>query len=177
MQHSIFKNAFLKAFTFAVLFLSAFKTKAGGDVYEIYLNSKLIAKQFVTQPLNIKDLQLDRANSNDRLVIIYNHCGQTGKGRTIAIKDDKGKVLREWKFADAKGSDVSMVIPVKELLTLAKNYSEKHLTLYYAAQQLPKGRLLTSVNLENKNVSFYHADGRLSRLKLFAGTFFNFIEI
>ena len=58
-------------------------------------------------------------------------CGQTGKGRSIAIKDDKGKIVKEWKFANATGSNESMVIPAKELLQLAKTNSKTHLTLYY----------------------------------------------
>lgn len=154
MQNSSFKNAFVKAFTFGVLSLFTFNAIAGGDSYEIYLNNKLILKQYVAQPLNIKSLQLDKINSNDQLVILYSHCGQTGKGRSIAIKDDNGKILKEWKFANATGSDESMVIPAKEILQLAKNNTITYLTLYYTAQQLPKGRMLTSVDLGKHNVTF-----------------------
>lgn len=160
MEHSIFRNALVKAFTFALLSLFTFSAKAGGDMYEIYLNNKLLLKQFVTQPINIKNLELDKANANDRLVIIYSHCGQTGKGRTIAIKDDKGNILKEWKFANATGSNESMVIPVKELLLLAKNNHKIHLSLYYAAQELPKGRMLTSMDLVNSNETFYKPKAR-----------------
>ena len=156
MQHSSFKNAFVKTFAFAVLSLFTFKAIAGGDSYQIYLNNKLILKQYVTRPLNIKSLQLDKANSNDQLVIFYSHCGQTGKGRSIAIKDDNGKILKEWKFANATGSNESMVIPAKELLQLAKNNIKTHLTLYYTAQELPKGRMLTSVDLGKSSLTFNH---------------------
>ncbi len=154
MQHSSFKNAFVKTFAFAVLSLITFNAIAGGDSYQIYLNNKLILKQYVTQSLNIKSLQLEKINSNDQLVILYSHCGQTGKGRSIAIKDDNGKILKEWKFANATGSNESMVIPAKELLQLAKNNIKTHLTLYYTAQELPKGRMLTSVDLGKSNVTF-----------------------
>ena len=154
MQHLSFKNAFVKAFTFAVLSLFTFNAIAGGDSYQIYLNNKLILKQYVTQPLSIKSLQLDKVNSNDQLVIFYSHCGQTGKGRSIAIKDDKGKILKEWKFANATSSNESMVIPAKELLQLAKNKTTIHLTLYYTAQELPKGHMLTSVDLGKSDVTF-----------------------
>jgi len=153
MQHSNFKRTLVKAFTFAALSLSTFDAKAGGDSYEIYLNNKLILKQYVTQPLNIKSLQLDKVNSNDRLVIFYRHCGHTGKGRSIAIKDEKGKILKEWKFANSTGSNESMIIPVKEILQLEKNVNGG-LMLYYAAQQLPKGLMLTSLNIGKNSVTF-----------------------
>ena len=160
MKHSLkeslwinIKLALVKAFTCALFFLFTFTAKAGGDSYEIYLNNKLILKQFVTQPLNIRNLQLDKANSNDRLIIFYSHCGQTGNARSIAIKDDNGNIVKQWKFADATGSNKSMIIPVKELLQLEKNNTKTHLNLYYAAQQLPRGRMLTSVDLGKKDVT------------------------
>ena len=146
MQHTNRKHAFAIVFAFALLSLLSFNVKAGGDSYKIYLNNKLILEQYVTQPLNIKSLQLDNANANDKLVIYYSHCGQVGKGRSLTIKDNKGKILKEWKFANTAGSNESMVIPVKELLELIKN---GHVNLFYAAQQLPKGRMLTSVNLNH----------------------------
>ena len=153
MQHSNLKRNLVKAFTFAALSLFTFNAKAGADSYEIYLNNKLILKQFVTESLNIKSLQLDKANSNDRLVIFYSHCGQTGKGRSIAIKDENGKILKEWKFANSTGSNGSMIIPVKEILQLVKNNTSSRLHLYYAAQQLPKGLMLTSVDLGKSSVT------------------------
>ncbi len=156
MKHLFFKNAFVKALAFVMLSLFTFGARAGGDSYEIYLNNKLILKQYVTQPLNIKSLQLDKANSNDKLVIFYSHCGETGKDRHIAIKDDNGRILKEWKFANSKGSNASMVIPVKELLMIAKQ-SKTHVTLFYSAQQLPKGRLLTSVNIGDA-LTFYRLE-------------------
>lgn len=150
----ISKNAAM-IFAFALLSLFAFKAKAGGDLYEIYLNSKLILKQFATQPLNIKTLQLDRASADDKLVFFYSHCGKTGKDRRIAIKDDKGKILKEWKFADATAGSESMVIPVKEILQLATNKSDGHVVIYYSAQELPRGRMLASLDFRNRSVAFH----------------------
>ncbi len=157
MQHLSLKKVIIKACSFALLSLFTFNAKAGGDSYEIYLNNKLLLRQYVTQPLNIKSLEFDKANASDRLVIFYKHCGLTGTGRSIAIKDENGKVLREWKFANATGSNESMVIPVKELMVIATNNNEIHLALYYAAQQLPKGRILTSVDVKSHNVTLRHA--------------------
>lgn len=176
MQHSNFKQILVKAFTFAGLSLFTFNAKAGRDSYEIYLNNKLILKHYVTEPLNIKSLQLDKANSNDRLVIFYSHCGQTGKGRSIVIKDEKGKILKEWKFANSTGSNKSMIIPVKEILRLEKNNTNGRLRLYYAAQQMPKGLMLTSLDLGKSSVTLNNPKakpGIIYITSLVFGTWFN----
>ena len=123
----------------------------GVDSYRIYLNSKLILQQYVGQPLKLESLELGAANANDRLVVYYNHCGATGRSRSISVKDGNGNVLKEWKFRDAAvknsenvpAEDDAMVIPVKEILELKAKHPG--LTLSYFAQQLPAGRMLTRI--------------------------------
>ena len=132
----------------------------GADSYRIYLNNKLILQQYVTRSLDLKSLPLSEANANDKLVIYYNHCGATGRSRSIAVKDENGVVLKEWKFQDAPvkeggmnipAGDDGMTIPVKEILALqAKNHE---LSLYYSSQQLPAGHLLTRVDKVSKPVA------------------------
>src|SRR5882724_7275881 len=139
MQNTFFQKLPLKIFAvISICLLSfAFKSGVGTDSYKIYLNNKLILEQYVSNKLTIKDLALTSANINDHLVIFYNHCGQIGKGSSIAIKDDQGKLLKEWKFEDVAGTDKGMSIPVKEILQLEKNNAGSHLNIYYAAAQLP----------------------------------------
>ena len=156
MQRLIFKRAIVKAFVFTTLCLTAFtmSAKAGLDSYEIYLNNKLIVKQAVNQPLSLKDLQLDKANANDQLVIHYSQCnapGKVGKGRNIIVKDAEGKTLKEWKFADATGANTRMVIPVKELLALEKNGGGGTLNLYYAAIDRSEGQILAGFKIKGKS--------------------------
>jgi hypothetical protein len=151
MQHSILKKTIMKALAFTAFFLAIFtvNANAGLDSYSIYLNNKLMLKQAVNQPLNINGLQLDKASAGDNLVIYYSQCNmpdKIGKGRSIAVKDDKGNTLKEWKFADAEGADKGMVIPVKELLVLKKRASGGNLLLVYAASQLAKEQMLTGFN-------------------------------
>lgn len=125
---------------------------AGGDHYEIYLNKKLITKQLVTQSASALHLRLDKANYNEELTIYYSHCGVTGKERSLVLKDGKGKLLREWKFDN--GSNASaMRIPVKEIFDL--KMSGNDFTLYYTSKELPNGRVLTAINLNNKNTAGY----------------------
>lgn len=114
MQSRSFKPIWVLLFTTTLACLQSFTVKAGGEGFEIYLNNKLILRQAVNKPFTLHSLQLDKANKDDQLVIYYHHCGSTGKDRTIVIKDDKGKIIKEWKFADASGStNKGMTIPVR----------------------------------------------------------------
>lgn len=149
MLHSIFKSATVKYFMPVVLLLIilSFTAKAGGDSYEIYLNNKLIVTQ-ARMGVTVDNLQLSKANYNDELVVRYSHCGITGKGRSIVLKDDKNNIVKEWKFADG---NASMSISVKEILELQKKNNTTLSLYYFSSQYLPKGRMLTSVKLQDKN--------------------------
>lgn len=128
--------------TLLFIAMASFTAKPGGtDSYEIYLNNKLLLKQYVTQPLTLKSLQLNKTNINDQLVIYYSHCGQIGKGRKIAIRDEKGNIVKEWKFAN---NGDGMTIPVKELLALEQ---KNLLSIFYTSEQLPQGRMLTGLHV------------------------------
>lgn len=134
--------------------LCSFSAFAGGDVYEIYLNDKLVCKETYKTVSGSKELRLDKLNANDRLVIKYSHCGEVGKGRSIVIRDEKNNIIKEWKFTDGQNASV-MQIPVKELLALkATNTSLK---LYYSARQMPEGRMLTAIKIDNKKVAINNA--------------------
>jgi hypothetical protein len=157
MQTFIQKSLFMALVSLTVLMQPVI---AGTDSYRIYLNNKLVLQQYVTRSLDLKNLPLSEANANDKLVIYYNHCGATGRSRTIAVKDENGVVLKEWKFPDAPvkdggmnipAGDDGMTIPVKEILALqAKNNG---LSLFYSSQQLPAGHLLTRVDKVSKPVA------------------------
>src|SRR5690349_4464397 len=145
MLRQLFKPAWAAVITGAILLLQAFTAKAGVDVFEIYLNNKLLFQQAGNKPFTLQSLQLNNSNINDELVIYYNHCGESGKHRSIAIKDEKGNIIKEWKFSDANEVRSAMRIPVKELLQLDKSYTHANLTIFYSAQQLPKGRTLSAL--------------------------------
>jgi hypothetical protein len=144
MKHITFHQAFIRLFTLITLSFTAFgfTSKFGLDGYEIYLNNKLILKQYVNQPVNLRVLQLDKANESDELRIKYTHCRMKGPGtgRSITLKDEQGNTLKKWAFADA--SDFSMTIPVKELQLLEKKSALHELSLHYASRELPNGEML-----------------------------------
>jgi hypothetical protein len=136
---------------------TAFKAKAGLDSYEIYLNSKLILKQYVNQPLNLESLGLDNSNINDRLVIHYSQCNapdKLGRGRSISVRDASGNTIKKWNFADAKSGQTGMVVPVRELLQLEKKTPLSKLSLYYSAEGHATGQLLANFHFGNKSTTY-----------------------
>jgi hypothetical protein len=157
MQHSTFNQAFMKLFTLITLCFIAvgFTGNLGLDSYEVYLNDKLILKHSVNQPLNLRTLQLDKASADDHLRIIYTHCMVKGAGtdRSIAIKNEKGTVIKKWEFPNATGSNLSMTIPVKELLKIEKASTDHDLRIYYTARELPKGEMLALIQQDKKSIS------------------------
>lgn len=150
MKHTTFKQPVLKLLALVVLCVAVFgfTRDMGLDKYEIYLNNKLLLKQAVNAPLNLRKLQLTNAGSNDLLRIFYTHCSNQGigSGRGIAIKDEKGNVLKNWTFKDA---DKGMEIPVKELQQVEKENGDKELRLHYVARELHEGdMMLASLRFE-----------------------------
>ncbi|HTQ66482.1 MAG TPA: hypothetical protein VMI12_16935 [Puia sp.] len=164
MQYTHAKQTILKAITLTVFSLALFASsaKAGGEVYEIYLNNKLILKQFLYQPLNLKSLPLDKSNYNDQLTIYYSQCNvKIAKGRTIVVKDEKGNTLKEWKFADATETHAGMTIPVKDLFQLVKSNGNSTLSLYYNAEGRSKEQILTSFQIGGKTTAFNSSEQKI----------------
>lgn len=129
----------------ASFFSQAFSHPSGGDYYKVLLNNKLITEQYLTKPVAMKTVSLTTLNNNDILTIYYSHCGSVGKERSVSLKNQSGKVLKEWKFADSKSMD--MVVPVKEVL----NASGKNTlaSFYYASKEIPSGKQLITIALGN----------------------------
>ena len=123
---------------------TAFAPKLGLDSYEIYLNDKLIMKQYVNQPLNLRTLQLENASPKDELWIKYTHCNKKGAGsnRSLELKDSKGHLLTQWTFADTGSENKPMKIPVAELLELEKEHKDHQISLLYKSNELPGAELL-----------------------------------
>ncbi|KAA5549169.1 hypothetical protein [Adhaeribacter rhizoryzae] len=145
-------QAFIKIFTLIIFCFIAFSftTRFGLDSYSIYLNDKLILKQSVNQPLNLRVLPLSTAKETDQLRITYNHCtikNGAGTSRSISLQDEKGNILKKWEFADATSSDLSMNIAVQELLKLEKAHAKQALSLVYTSRELPKGEMLSMLRL------------------------------
>ncbi|GAA4089801.1 hypothetical protein [Mucilaginibacter panaciglaebae] len=125
----------------------SFTGKFGLDNYEIYLNNKLMLKQQVNQPLNLRVLALDKAKEGDQLRFVYRHCqldNSPGTGRSIVLKDDEGNSLQKWDFKDAG----QMTIAVKDLLQAEKKAAGHQVSLIYLSHELDRGEMLALVHFK-----------------------------
>jgi len=132
--------------------LASFSTGSGGEGFEIYLNNKVVLQQFGSNMNTVKTLKLDQAAANDEISVKYYHCGKVGKNRTITIKDEQDKVLKQWKFSDVPDATNGMTCKVKDILGL-KSGKNSLLKLYYSSSELPKERQLASLNVAAKSIA------------------------
>jgi hypothetical protein len=144
------KSIISKTFTLVAIAatLLSFTANFGGEGFEIYLNGKIVLQQFGKDMEQVKTLQLQSASSNDKLTIRYHHCGRVGKNRTLTIKDGQNNLVKEWRFKDAASSAADMSCHMQDLLSLKKG-NNNVLNLYYSSSELPKGRQLASLILQN----------------------------
>jgi hypothetical protein len=148
------RKNFMKMMLMMLLSLSILSLSARGgiDSYAIYLNDKLLVRQSLDKPLDLKMLPLTAANKSDNLVIEYMQCNapsKVGKNRAITIRDAEGRIIKEWKFKDSDGSNTTMVIPVSEILVL-QNQAHGSLSFYYSADGLHKVQKLAALQRVKK---------------------------
>lgn len=129
--------------------LQSFSDKPGGDYYKIMLNDRLVAEQYLTQPKELPPLKLNAANSNDRLTIYFSHCGVPGTTRSLRLKDETGKLLKEWTFGNSKS--IAIQLEVKNLLTVSG--TKGACTLFYSSKEMPSGQLLTKLQFTKPAVA------------------------
>ncbi len=144
--HFTTKPMCLVAFAISLLSFSV-PSFAGGDSYEIYLNNNLLLKRFQFDKASDLTVHLNNADENKMLIINYKHCGVTGKGRSMTIRNEKNQILKEWNFSNG---EASMKISVRELKNLQKENGS--LNLYYASKELmPKEKMLASIDFKSKS--------------------------
>ena len=144
MSHKKIRAIVLLALTTS---LFAFSSTFGGDSYQIYLNKKLLVKEYVAAGHAIQSFSLDKSTYNQEVDIYYSHCGQVGKERTITVRDDYNKVFKQMRFAEFDGRNSGMSFHVSDFLNWDKLGSVDQLGIYYSSKELPGGRLLATINL------------------------------
>jgi hypothetical protein len=149
MKLFISKTLTLVAFAAALL---SFSPNFGGEGFEISLNGKVVLQQYGKDMDAVKTLELSKSQPGDKLTIRYYHCGKVAKNRTVTIKDGSDQVIKVWRFKDAQISMGDMSCNVQDLLSLKKG-NNKVFKLYYASSELPNGRMLASVTLNNNSIA------------------------
>lgn len=136
-------NALVGVALCSILF--SFSSTPGAHSFQVYLDSKLVADQYVNSKMAAPELLLDPAENYSQLIVKYSECGRTVTGRTITIKDEKNKVLKDWRFEGASsGFKESMTCNVKDITAL-KQKGNHTLKLYYSSNEFPEGQQIASL--------------------------------
>ena len=132
--------------------LSSF-TYMGGDSYTISLNNKQIVKERVHGQVSVPTVSLDKAIATDEYQIFYSECGQIGKTRSLSIRDEKNKTLKEFKFTDVTGGEhTPMALKAGDLTALQQKGSGK-LKLIYVSATHEDGQLLAYLVFKSNNTA------------------------
>jgi hypothetical protein len=144
MQRKALKSVFL--FSLSIILFS-FTSNWGGDSYQIYINKKLVMKQYVHNTSGAKSFAMDKTSYDDEVEVYYSHCGQVGKSRAITIRDENNKLLKEMQFADFNGKNSGMSFKVSDFIKWDKRNGIDELKIYYSAKELNGGQLLATIML------------------------------
>jgi hypothetical protein len=123
--------------------LSSFSDPVGADSYKVYLNDKLLFRQYVMKDTPMQTISLNANSNGDQLTIYYDHCGRIGTARTISLMDGQ-QVLKKWDYQDTQSVDASgMSCKVGDIKALQK--AGKTLKLVYASEELSTALPLVSI--------------------------------
>lgn len=123
----------------------------GGEGYTIRMGDKLLIEQHVTLKSAVPGFALHQGDAGKELSIYYSHCGLIGKSRSISIRDEQDKVLKEWKYADALAEHNPMVCKVNDILALQRQVGNS-MQLVYSSKEIPAGKVLANVTLPVESV-------------------------
>src|SRR3954470_306649 len=141
MKHAHFRS-FARGLTLvSLLAMFSFSFPFGGDSVEIFLNKKLLFRQFMHEGEQLKTVTINPSAMKQEMEVNYKHCGVAGKSRMLALKNLKNQIVKTWHFTDVNSKEASMVINVADIIQgLKKNEDRVH--LYYSSKELPGGKLL-----------------------------------
>lgn len=115
----------------------------GAHSFQLYVDSKLVVDQYVTRNTTIPKLALDPAERNNEIILKYSECGRTVSGRTLTIKDEQDKTLKEWHFdGTTSGYKDPMTIDVKDVVALKNKGAMK---LIYTSNDFKEGQQVASL--------------------------------
>ena len=137
--------------------LFSFSEKVGGDSFTIYLNDKLLVKQYVHADKSVQSFSIAESAVTDMLNINYSHCGKIGTGRSIALKDSRDKSLKQWHFPDAvENAGPTMAVKVRDVLAVQRSTKESKLNLVYSSREMPAGKILATITAGNDTKASLH---------------------
>jgi hypothetical protein len=124
----------------------------GGEGYSIRMGDRLLLEKHVTLKSAVPNFSLYQQDADEELFINYSHCGQIGMSRSIAIRNNQNRVLKEWKYMDAVNGNAPMVCKVKDILALRREAGGS-VQLVYSSKEIPSGKVLANVTLSMEGVA------------------------
>lgn len=128
--------------------LFSFSERAGLDSFTIYLNNEVLVQDYMKPERVVRNLSLDAGDAKDVLRVHYDHCGLTGKGRSVSITGPKEEVLKTWRFSD--NTPPLMEISLKDIFAAGGKVQEP-VKLVYTSKELPKGSVLASFRVTDSS--------------------------
>jgi hypothetical protein len=129
----------------ALVALSSFALKPGAHSFQVYIDSKMVADQYVLHDMVVPVVTIDPAERHNEIIVKYSECGRTVSGRTITIKNEQDKILKAWRFDGAtSGFKDAMTIKVNEVTAL-KPAAGSSLKLVYTSNDFKEGQQIASL--------------------------------
>lgn len=151
-MEKLIKTSMGGSLVLAVLFvtLSSFVTMPGAHSFQVYFDSKMVADQYIGPNKPAPKLLVDGSEKITELVVRYNECNKpVSGGRTLTIKDENDKFLKEWKFEGAtQGLKDPMVCKMKDVLGLVKGKAT--LKLIYSSNEHTEGTQIAYLMIGDK---------------------------
>ena len=141
MKHAMHKPVLAVLFLAISAMLFSFKP-LGGEGFQVLINNKVVLERFGKDMDAIKTLQLDQYAPDAKVTIKYYHCGKVGKNRTLTVRDENNKVIKQWKYQDSETA-IGISCTVKDLTEIQKKHAS--LSVHYASTELPQGRCVASL--------------------------------
>jgi hypothetical protein len=126
--------------------LVAFAPLRGGESFTLHINNKQVVEHYFTSKAATPSVSLADVSANDQISVYYNECGKIGTNRKLMLKDEQGRVLKEFSFADASGEHTPMTVRASEIMAFKKS-DRSSVSLVYASKLVSMGRVLASLAL------------------------------
>lgn len=124
--------------------LSAF-APFGAHNFQVFLDDTKVADQYVDRNSIIPKITIDPAENYKKLVVKYNECNRPVTTRTMTLKDNDDKVLKEINFeGTSRGLENPMSLDVKDIVGL-KPKSSSTMKLYYSSNDFRQGQLVATL--------------------------------
>jgi len=126
----------------ALSVLSSFSAMPGAHSFQVYLDGKQLADQYVGKNTAIPRITI---TNQSQLLVKYNECNHTTRARVLTIKDENDVVLKEWKFeGETIGFKDPMTCTIREIAAL----KHKTVKLFYSSAEFQARTQIATLTFE-----------------------------